>query len=181
MSDSQWPETLPEAVRAFREMFASAGSTTPPDSYFGLSPKAEIEGGRPNLKSEEDHDNPQMVRTKVRFFSTFKLTCQRHHYLSAHRDWQYQASGWLGDWVRHRAWAHRWFGASGWVGDRVRHWARVTNSAWIPHKSHPRSRKSTCLSDNNRNQHTQIIAKKKREIVPEEIVISQGQRIWGEI
>lgn len=42
-------ETLPEAVRAFRDMF---GSTTPPDSYFGISPKMEA-GSIPRVEGED--------------------------------------------------------------------------------------------------------------------------------
>ena len=70
MSDFQWSDsTLPEAVRAFKEMFA--GSSTPPDSYFGISLK--MEGGFklpviPNLKREEVLEDPEMVSNHVKFF-----------------------------------------------------------------------------------------------------------------
>jgi hypothetical protein len=64
-------ETLPEAVRVFRDMFSGS---TPPDSYFGLSPK--MEGG---LIPKGEEEEPKKVR-KIGFVGFFLLL---HYYYSS--------------------------------------------------------------------------------------------------
>ena len=78
-------ETLPKVVQVFREMFR--GSTTPPDSFFRLSPK--IEGV---LIPKGEEDEPMEV-CNIKIFGFFFTDMYLQFESESH--WQTQLKSWI--------------------------------------------------------------------------------------